>query len=155
MKYIGLLSDYNPQAQYKDNPPDRRNERLIAGFTHTFSSGDLIGLIKRALDAGIIQAPDLPLSAKDMLQAAQHKAFINPLEGAAFDNHLRQILRLPEKYGVYKVVIDGDHLPARNYVTPEAAKEAAHKAAQRNGKPTMVVTEHARFTIKKEVQEEN
>lgn len=155
MKFIGLLRDYNPQAQYKDNPPDHRKERLIAGFTHTFSSADLIGLIKRALDAGIIQAPDLPLSAKDMLQAAQHKAFINPLEGAAFDSHLSQISCVPNSNGVYKVVIDGDHLPARNYTTLEAARGAALVSAQRNGKPTMVVTEHARFTIKKEIVEEN
>lgn len=34
MKFIGLLSDYNPQAQYRGHP-DNRKERLIAGFTHT------------------------------------------------------------------------------------------------------------------------
>lgn len=52
-------------------------------------------------------------------------------------------------------MIDGDHLPSRNYVTLEDTKNAALVSAERNGKPTMVVSEHARFTIKKEVVEEN
>lgn len=153
MKFIGLLSDYNPQAQYREHP-DNRKERLIAGFTHTFSSADLLGLIKRALEEGIIQAPDLPLSARAMLEAAQHKAFKNPLEGAGLYDLLSQI-NTPKHAGPFKVVIDGDHLPSRNYITLEAAKDAALKSAERNGKSTMVVSDHARFTIKKEVVEEN
>lgn len=153
MKFIGLLEDYNPQAQYK-TVNDGRHKRLIAGFTHTFSSQDLIGLIKRALDAGIIQAPDLPLSALAMAQAAQHKAAMNSLEGMPYDSFVRALNRSTKPVGPFKVVIEGDKLPSRNYICIEDAEAAASKAATLNGKRTMVVEEITRFTIKKEVVKE-
>lgn len=155
MKFIGLLRDYNPQAQYKDNPPDSRKERLIAGFTHTFSSGDLVNLVRRALDTGIIEAHDLPLTAVELLKAAQTRAERDYTEGENFRARLRVFHPQVEPAPRFKVVIDGAPLPSRDYSCLKAARGAALVSAQRNGKPTMVVTEHARFTIKKEVQEEN